>query len=298
MKKTIYALGFFDGVHIGHAALLRECRTLAAAYKAAAGVATFGAHPDALVLGKAPSLISSPEDRQWLLTNRFGMDTVLTLPFDEHMMHMPWRDFLGMMRQQYGAVGFVCGEDFRFGFRGQGTAPALADYCREAGLPWAVVPEQTLDGQRVSSTRIRQVLEAGDMAGAARLLGHPYVLRGEVLHGRGLGHRLGFPTANLAWKPYLLRPKAGVYVCRATVGESTFPAVTNIGTRPTVQGHEHRAESWLLGFAGDLYGRELVLEFYDFLREERKFESLEALKAQIFADAEKTKAFFETPGEG
>ena len=164
--------------------------------------------------------------------------------------------------------------------------------CREAGLPWAVVPEQTLDGQRVSSTRIRQVLEAGDMAGAARLLGHPYVLRGEVLHGRGLGHRLGFPTANLAWKPWLLRPKAGVYVCRATVGESTFPAVTNIGTRPTVQGHEHRAESWLLGFTGDLYGRELVLEFYDFLREERKFESLEALKAQIFVDAEKTKAFF------
>ena len=109
MKKTIYALGFFDGVHIGHAALLRECRTLAAAHKAASGVATFGAHPDALVLGKAPSLITTPEDREWLLTNRFGMDTVLTLPFDEHMMHMPWRDFLAMMRQQYGAVGFVCG---------------------------------------------------------------------------------------------------------------------------------------------------------------------------------------------
>ena len=123
-------------------------------------------------------------------------------------------------------------------------------------------------------------------------------IRGRVISGKHIGTGLGFPTANLAWKPWLLRPKAGVYVCRATVGESTFPAVTNIGTRPTVQGHEHRAESWLLGFAGDLSGRELVLEFYDFLREERKFESLEALKAQIFADAEKTKAFFETPGEG
>ena len=293
MKKTIFALGFFDGVHIGHAALLHDCRALAEAHKAAAGVATFGAHPDALVFGKAPSLISSPEDRQWLLENRFGMDTVLTLPFDEQMMHMPWREFLDMMRRDYGAVGFVCGEDFRFGFRGQGTAQTLSDYCREAGLPWAVVPEKTLDGERVSSTRIRQVLENGDMAGAARLLGHPYFLRGQVEHGRGLGHKLGFPTANLNWKPWLLRPKAGVYVCRATVGQDVFPAVTNIGIRPTVQGHQHRAESWLLGFEGDLYGRELVLEFYDFLREERKFESLEELREQIFADARKTKAFFE-----
>ena len=135
MKKTIFALGFFDGVHIGHAALLHDCRALAEAHKAAAGVATFGAHPEALVFGKAPSLISSPEDRQWLLVNRFGMDTVLTLPFDEQMMHMPWRAFLDMMRRDYGAVGFVCGEDFRFGFRGQGTALTLSDYCREAGLP-------------------------------------------------------------------------------------------------------------------------------------------------------------------
>ena len=156
MKKTIFALGFFDGVHIGHAALLHDCRALAEAHKAAAGVATFGAHPDALVFGKAPSLISSPEDRQWLLVNRFGMDTVLTLPFDEQMMHMPWRAFLDMMRMDYGGAGFVCGEDFRFGFRGQGTALTLSDYCREAGLPWAVVPEKTLDGERVSSTRIRQ----------------------------------------------------------------------------------------------------------------------------------------------
>ena len=152
MNKTIYALGFFDGVHVGHAALLSACREAAARYGWDAGVVTFDSHPDTLVLGSTPGLINTPYDREKLLRERFAMDTVVALPFDEQMRAMPWQDFLTMLTREYAAAGFVCGEDFRFGYKGAGNAALLTQYCADAGLPSAVVPEQTIDGVRVSST--------------------------------------------------------------------------------------------------------------------------------------------------
>lgn len=236
MNETIYALGFFDGVHIGHAALLKACRELAAQRGCRAGVVTFGSHPDTLVLGQTPRLINTPQDREWMLRELFHMDAVITLPFDRQMRDMDWRDFLEMLRKTYDAVGFVCGEDFRFGSRGAGSADTLAGYCREAGLPWAVIPQQTRDGIRVSSTYIRRQLESGDMKTAVAFLGHPHILRGTVVHGQALGRRLGIPTANLLLPPELAVPKFGVYACRARVNGGVYPAVANIGTRPTVSG--------------------------------------------------------------
>ena len=152
MNKTIYALGVFDGVHIGHAALLSACRALAAEQQCSCGVVTFGTHPDTLVQGKSPRLINSPRDREWLLQTQFHMDAVVTLPFDRHLQTMPWEDFLNMLRSFQGAAGFVCGEDFRFGHEGKGNATLLQQFCREHGFPCAVVPDQTIDGIRVSST--------------------------------------------------------------------------------------------------------------------------------------------------
>ncbi|MGN0977255.1 MAG: riboflavin kinase, partial [Faecousia sp.] len=214
MNKTIYALGFFDGVHIGHAALLRECRALAKRNGCMAGVVTFGSHPDTLVLGNTPRLINTPYDREKLLRERFSMDTVITLPFDEQMRSMPWQDFLTMLVREYNAAGFVCGEDFRFGDKGLGTAQLLYDICRDWGHPGVVVPEQTMDGIRVSSTYIRSQIETGDMATAVRFLGHPHILSGRVIHGHQLGRRLGIPTANLRLPEGLAVPKFGVYACR------------------------------------------------------------------------------------
>ena len=197
MNKTIYALGFFDGVHMGHGALLCAVRTLAKEHSAQSGVVTFGSHPDTLVTGHTPRLINTAQDRQKLLQDKYHMERVLTLPFDEAMRTMPWQDFLALLRRDYGASGFVCGEDFRFGHRGQGTAQTLAQYCREEHLPWAVVPDQIVDGVRVSSTYIRQQIETGDMATAVKFLGHPHILTGTVIHGKALGRTLGIPTANL-----------------------------------------------------------------------------------------------------
>ena len=294
MNKTIYALGFFDGVHIGHAALLKRCREMAGAEGCDAGAVTFDVHPETLVLHQAPVLLNAPRDRELLLRENFHMQTVVTLPFDEQMRSMPWADFLEMLRRDYGAAGFVCGDDFRFGFRGQGNAQILEEYCRERDLPCAVVPEQTLDGIRVSSTYIRSQIESGDMATAVRFLGHPHILRGTVVHGRALGRKLGVPTANLRLIPGMVVPRFGVYACRCIIDGTAYPAVTNVGTRPTVEGQSVTVEPWILDYSGDLYGREITLEFYYFIRPEKKFPDLEALKAEIHRNAEETRKYLQT----
>ena len=294
MNDTIFALGFFDGVHIGHAALLSVCRKIAEQKGCNAGVVTFGSHPDALVLHQTPGLINMPKDRERLLRDRFCMDTVVTLPFDEAMRSMDWADFLEMLRKDWGAAGFVCGEDFRFGFRGQGNATLLSWYCDQEGLPCAIVPEQTVNGIRVSSTYIREQLESGDMATAVKFLGHPHILSGIVVHGKALGRKLGVPTANLRLPEGLAVPKFGVYACSCVIDGVRYPAVTNLGTRPTVEGDHITVEPWILDYTGDLYGQELTLEFHYFIRPERKFPTLEALKEEIHRNAEETRVYLQT----
>lgn len=289
MNNTIYALGFFDGIHIGHAALLTACRCLADEQGCKAGVVTFGSHPDTLVLGNTPRLINTPREREQILRDKFHMDTVVILPFDQQMRTSPWEDFLAMLRKEYGAAGFVSGEDFRFGHKGAGNATLLAQYCGKEKLPCTIVPEQTVDGIRVSSTYIRTQLETGDMATAVKFLGHPHYLTGTVVHGHGLGRTLGIPTANLRLPEGLVVPKFGVYACLCRIDGKAYPAVTNIGTRPTVEGHHVTVEPWILDYEGDLYDREITLEFYRFLRPERKFPSLDALKEEIHRNAEETR---------
>lgn len=283
MQNNIFALGFFDGVHLGHQALLNECVRLAGECGCTAGAVTFETHPDALVCGASPALINTPADRDALLHT--FVPRIVRLPFDERMRRTPWQEFLDMLCREYGAAGFVCGDDFRFGDKGIGNAERLADYCAEHRLPFAAVPEQTVDGERVSSTRIRQLLETGEIRRANAFLGHPHILSGEVVHGKQLGRTLGIPTANLSFPQELAVPKFGVYACLADIDGKKYPAVTNIGVRPTVSGHGITVEPWLLDFSGDLYGKPLRLEFYDFVRPEVKFASLDELKAEIERNA-------------
>ncbi len=292
MKKTIFALGFFDGVHLGHQALLAACRLLANRTGCYAGVVTFSSHPDALVLGQMPPLISTPADREQLLL-QFHMDTVLQLPFDRVMMTTPWQDFLQLLLEKYQAAGLVCGHDFRFGNRGEGTAALLSQACAQKGIPCTVVPAQMLDGTLISSSHIRRLLESGEMETACRFLGHPHRLTGTVVPGRQLGRTIGIPTANLTLPEDMVHLRHGVYACKAIADGQSYMAVTNVGTRPTVSGQHVTVETWLLDFQGDLYGKSLTLQFYRFLRPEQKFASLPELQAEIQKNGAQVRDFFE-----
>ena len=261
---------------------------MAAELDCQAAAITFDKHPQSLFVENVPGLLNTAQDRQRLLRS-YGIGPIYQFPVVEEVMSMPWQDFYKELLE-FGAVGFVCGADFRFGHKGEGNARLLAEACRRDGLPCAIVPDQTIDGIRVSSTYIRSQIEAGDMATAVRFLGHPHILSGKVIHGHQLGRRLGIPTANLRLPEGLAVPKFGVYACRAMVEGEAYPAVTNIGTRPTVSGTGITVEPWILDYSGDLYDREITLEFYRFLRPERKFDSLEELKAEIHRNAEQTRA--------
>ena len=231
------------------------------------------------------------EDRERLL-RQYGMETVRVLPFDENLMHMPWQEFFRLLREDYAAAGLVCGWDFRFGYRGEGTAEKLKAACEASGIPCAVVPQQTVDGIRVSSTHIRALIENGKMEAAVKFLGHPHILTGVVQKGATLGRKMGTPTANLVISGGQIVPKFGVYACRISTDQGEFLAVTNVGTRPTVAGEGITVEPWILDFQGDLYEKKVTLSFYAFLRPEKKFPSLSELLAEIQKNALQTREFF------
>lgn len=291
MRKTVFALGFFDGVHLGHQALLKSCVQMAGEQDLIPAALTFDAHPQSLFTDVPPVLLSSIPDREQLL-HQYGIEEICVLPVAKNVMSTNWQSFLEFLLQK-GAAGFVCGEDFRFGCRGEGTAEKLAAFCRERDLPWTIVPAQILDGVRISSTHIRRLIEDGDMETATRFLGHPHSLSSAVQHGKELGRTIGVPTANLTIPDGIIMPKFGVYATLVTVDGCSYCAVTNVGTRPTVGGSGVTVESWLLDYSGDLYGKHLTVNFYQFLRTEQNFPSLEDLQAQIRKDAEKVRKIFE-----
>ena len=290
--KRIFALGFFDGVHLGHQALFAACRAMAEQEQGIPSAVTFGNHPDALVFGREPALINTWQDRLRLF-EEYGIQSVEILPFDKKMMVMPWQAFFSFLKEDLQAGGIVCGNDFCFGYKGEGTPEKLQQACLASGIPCQVVPEQTVHGVRISSTHIRNLLEQGQMEEALAFLGHPHVLTGLVKHGRQLGRTIGIPTANLELPKDLVIPRFGVYVCRALVQGKWYPAVTNVGIRPTVSGEGITVEPWILNFEGEIYGNQITLEFYQFLRPEEKFPDLQALQQEIRRNAEQTLAFFE-----
>ncbi len=296
MNQKVIALGFFDGVHLGHGALLRRVTERARETGASPAVVTFDRAPKSLVTGKPVSLLNSPEDRRDSIRRFYGIEDVVMLPFDQKMMTMPWQDFINvvLVKDQH-AAHLVAGHDFHFGYKNQGTPELLQRSCAQLGLGCDIIPEVTLDGITVSSTHIRQLVTEGNMEEAARFLGHPHTLTGTVRHGHSIGHARLFPTANLIVPHNVLVPSHGVYATQACLADGrTFAAVTNVGTRPTVNnGTNVTVEAYLLDFSGDLYGQTLRLEYHRKLRGEIQFDSLEALKAQISQDIESTRNYFQ-----
>ena len=281
--QSVIALGFFDGVHLGHGDLLARAAEVAAEHGWRSAALTFDRSP-----GKDGRLLTTVGDRVRLIRSLYGVEEVVVLPFTAEFMHLDWETFLeGLVREQE-AAWLICGWNYRFGHLGRGDPELLRSWCAAHGLGCDVIPPRVIDGVTVSSTYIKTLIEAGDLETAARFYGHPHRLTGTVQSGRGLGHTLGFPTANILPDPALLLPKDGVYAIQGTVSVAhtvrRYSGVCNVGTRPTVDGQSRTVETWLFDFDGDLYGKDLTLEFYRFLRPEQKFPDLETLRRQVERD--------------
>ncbi len=296
-SRRAVALGFFDGVHLGHGALLRRVGEVSAQKGLVPSAFTFDAHPSSRITGAVTPLLSSPADRADLMRRLYGIQDVIVAHFDS-MMRMDWRDFVTeYLVKEHGAAHVVAGHDFHFGYKGEGNPQRLQDLCRELGIGCDIIPKVELEGITVSSTYIRTLIAQGEMERAMEFLGHPHILTDRVGHGKRLGSTLGFPTVNLHFPEGVLVPAHGVYVTRVRFQDGTSrPAVTNIGVRPTVDdGDRVNVEGYILDFSGDLYGQVIRMEFYKKLRGERKFPSLEALRDEIMKNAQETWDYFQ-PG--
>ncbi|MDO4974518.1 MAG: bifunctional riboflavin kinase/FAD synthetase [Eubacteriales bacterium] len=292
--KRAIALGFFDGVHIGHAALLERTKQRAQEIGAVPSVLSFDVHPDTLVFGTSVPLINSAIGREDIIRRQFGIDNVVFLHFNRTMMQMDWVDFIESLIRELNIGWIVVGHDFCCGYRGLGTAERIKDYCESHGLGCDIISPVMLEGQIVSSTRIRQLIADGDMEQARRWLGHPHILSDTVHSGYHLGQKMGTPTINMYFPEGVIVPRHGVYATKVWLEDgSSHIAVTNVGVRPTVsEGERVSVESHLLDYNGNLYGRQARVEFYHFLRPETKFGDVASLGEQIRRDAEQARAYF------
>ena len=293
-RKVCLAIGVFDGVHLGHQQIIRQTINDAQQHEALALVVTFDKHPNVIVApDRVPPLIYSHPQKVRAF-KALGADALLEIPFDREFSQQTGETFIRDLARGLGKIQSICvGADFVFGCKRSGDVPLLRQLGNELHFQVHGLAAVALDGQTVSSTRIREAIRAGDFDAASQMLGRAYSIAGKVIHGDQLGHKLGFPTANLD-TPGMLLPPNGVYAAHARLGSQTHRAVLNLGVRPTIQNPTPtpRVEVHLLDFNGDLYGQEMEITFATKLRAEQKFPSVDALRTQIQKDVDVARAAF------
>lgn len=286
-KGIAVALGTFDGLHIGHKAVLSaalkftDCDAVAV---------TFGEPPKRHTSGEFVPMLMTAEEKNRAL-REMGFSAVDVLDYDK-VRDIPARDFLDMLFEKYDIKAVTCGFNYRFGAGGSGDAALLTAYCHEHKAEAVVCPASTVSGQTVSSTLIRELISDGKIPFANTLLGRHFSISGKVIHGDARGRTIGFPTVNQLLDPEIVTPLFGVYATAVTVGGRMYPAVTNIGIRPTFLLQKPMSETNIIGFEGDLYGDDIRVELLSFLRPETRFDGMDQLKAAIANDAEAAKAAF------
>lgn len=292
--ETVVALGMFDGVHEGHAMLMRKANELAALHDLTSVVYTFSSHPMATFAPERvpPQLETRSEKVQAIA--QLGVDVVVLRPFDRAYAALSPEEFVRTLTESLHPRHIIIGFNYSFGCKGAGKAQDMVALGEKYGFETHVVDEVQMDGLPVSSTRIRGEIAKGDMEEAARLLGRPYSLCGVVEHGKKLGRRLDFPTANLRWDPSKALPPKGVYAALAYVRGDWYVAAVNVGEHPTVPGgSKMTVEANLIGYEGEeFYGCHMRLLLYKQLRGEKKFESLEALREAVMANREEAVEYF------
>jgi len=294
-SKVCVGIGVFDGVHLGHQQVIRQTIADARRHEARAVVVTFDRHPNAVVApSRVPPLIQSNAQKLRTL-EALGVDVTWLIRFDEKFSRQPGELFVRRLHAELGHLLSVSvGSEFTFGHKRSGTVALLQQLGRDLQFDVHGLAAVALDGQVVSSTRIREAIRRGDFDAADQMLGRTYALDGPVVRGDQLGRKLGFPTANLDISGRILPPN-GVYAVHAKAAGQSHRAVVNVGVRPTVTGKlMQRVEAHLLDFDGDLYGQELEITFAQRLRDEQKFASLEDLKNQIASDIATARRWFES----
>jgi riboflavin kinase/FMN adenylyltransferase len=285
-RPVCVAIGVFDGVHLGHQVVLRQTIRDAADLGAVSVAVTFDRHPDAIVApARVPPMIY-PLSKKLEAIGALGIEAAYVIPFDKAFSQIPAEAFVRRLAGDFKRIKSLCvGDSFMFGARRSGNVPLLRQLAGELGFTLHALADVQLEGQSVSSTRIRDAVRAGDFGLATRMLGRPYSLSGTVIQGDQVGRSLGFPTANLDVTG-LLVPPSGVYAAASQLGSTRYRAAVNIGHRPTVHSSDPQlhVEAHLLDFEGDIYGQVLELVFLEKLRDERKFPSPAALREQIAAD--------------
>lgn len=281
--KSAVALGKFDGIHLGHQALIHKI-TEQKDRGLLATVFTFDTSASAFFGGEAEELTTRREKRR--IFGQMGVDVLIEFPLNPVTAATMPEEFVNRYLAEQMQAAYICaGPDLSFGKNGAGGHELLARLSKECGYRVELIDKVVVDGEEVSSTRVREAVRQGRMEAAARMLGEPYSLAGTVEHGRKLGRTIGMPTANLLPEPDKLLPPGGVYYSRVRIEDKAYKGITNVGCKPTVS-EEHRmgAETYLYDFAGDIYGRDIRVELLAFRRPERKFDSVEKLKAQMMLD--------------
>jgi len=292
-RDTLLTVGVFDGVHLGHKYLISKLLGQAGQRNLLSGVVTFYQHPEELLSPRTRlPFLTGIEERINLLKNE-GVDVIIPLSFTAEMAQIGARQFVGLLRKHLSMCGLVVGSDFALGKGREGDTDTLQRLGQSMNFSVTVVPPLVVNGEVISSTAIRKALADGDMRKVRELVGRPFSLQGKVVTGAGRGAGLGFPTANLDIGPERAMPPDGVYASWAHINGKVYQSMANIGRCPTFGGCERTAEAYIVDYQGDLYGQELKLDIIDRLRDEKKFDTVEALKAQMTEDVKQGKAILD-----
>ena len=289
-KRVVIALGYFDSVHLGHKRVIESAKEEAEKTGALTVVFTFKGNLKALLSDENEKVVYTPKEREILIKD-LGADEIYFAPVDFNFLSMGKLAFLNKLNRAYDIVCYVSGNDYRFGKFGKGSVDDIKRYAQEKGQKVITVDTLNFEDGKVSTTAIKEFLTNGDIKTANRLLGRQYSVTGEVFEDRKVGTTLGFPTVNIKIDDQKHRLKSGVYAGKITVDENEYKAVINYGARPTFGLDVSLIEAHLIGFSGQLYGRELKVRFDDFLRDVKKFDSVEQLKLQIEKDLERVKNY-------
>ncbi len=292
-EPTAVTLGKFDGLHRGHELLMQTLRDYKAKHEVAAVAFTFDIPPKDMVEDISSKVLTTPEEKEYIFGNS-GMDYLIECPFTKEVMCMSPEDFIGWIVRALHMKCVVVGDDFRFGHKRRGDYHTLQKYEKVYGYETIVIEKMKDENRDISSTYVREKIAEGNLRKANALLGYPYFIKSEVVHGAKLGRTIGFPTINMVLPKDKLLPPNGVYVTEVIVDNEPYMGVTNVGCKPTVSAvGQVGVETYILGFDQMLYGSKILVSFLEYLRPEQKFASVAELQAQMALDIEKTKNYYE-----